>query len=79
MANKPIKIVYYSEVIDNFGRTESSFNGHIIFSVLNDVEAWNDDMTFEGENREIYFIDDLAGKEVIVDGIGIFTVPTDNE
>lgn len=74
---KPIKITYYSEIVDNWGRKEASFKGDIIFSVLNDVENWNDDMIFEGEDRQIYFISDLAGKEVLVDGVGIFTVPTD--
>jgi hypothetical protein len=34
-------------------------------------------MTFEGENNQIYFIDDLIGKEVEVENMGIFTVPED--
>jgi hypothetical protein len=70
-----IKIVYYSEVIDNFGRTESSMKGEIIFAALNNVEDWNDDMVFEGLNGRKYSIDDLIGQEVQVSGIGIFTVP----
>jgi len=70
-----IKIVYYSEVIDNWGRTESSAKGDIIFAALNNVDEWTDDMTFEDENGQKYFIDDLAGKEVCVPDIGIFTVP----
>jgi acyl-coenzyme A synthetase/AMP-(fatty) acid ligase len=74
---KPIKIVYYSEVIDNYGRTESSKQGHIIHEILNDPSLWSDDMTFEGENNQIYFIDDLIGKEVEVENMGIFTVPED--
>ena len=32
-----IKIVFYSEVIDNFGRTKSSEEGTDIFNVLKDV------------------------------------------
>jgi hypothetical protein len=72
-----IKIVYYSEVIDNYGRTESSMKGDVIFSVLNNVDEWTDDMVFEDENRRRYSIDELAGKEVSVPGIGIFTVPED--
>jgi len=69
-----IKITYYSEVIDNWGRTESSSNGTVIHKALTDVDNWNDDMTFEGDNGEIYFIDDLIGKEVLIEGIGSITV-----
>jgi hypothetical protein len=72
-----IKITYYSEVIDNFGRQESSTKGQIIFSVLNDVENFNDDMQFEDSEGNIYYIDDLIGKEVLLPDIGIFTVPTE--
>ena len=72
--SKPIKIVYYSETIDNYGRKESSSKGHNIYSVLNNPEDWSDDMVFEGENGEVYFIDDLIGKEVLVPDIGVFTV-----
>jgi hypothetical protein len=72
-----IKIVFYSEVIDNLGRTKSSTKGADIFNVLNDVEEWTDDMTFKDENGQMYFIDDLAGKEVWVADIGLFTVPAE--
>lgn len=72
-----IKIIYYKETIDNWGRTESSMKGDIIFNALNNVEDWNDDMTFEDENGRFYNIDELAGKEVDVPEIGIFTVPTE--
>ena len=75
----PIKIIYYSQVIDNYGRTESSMKGDYIFNALMCSEEWSDDMTFEGENGQIYFIDDLIGKEVSVPEIGIFTVPNDVE
>ena len=70
-----IKIVYFSETIDNWGRTESSMKGDIIFSALNNVEEWTDDMVFEDVHGEKYFIDDLIGKQVQVTDIGIFTVP----
>lgn len=70
-----ITIVYYSEVIDNQGMTESSAKGDIIFSVLNTPMDWTDDMTFKDDKGQIYFIDDLAGKEVCVPGIGVFIVP----
>ena len=71
---KPIRIVYYSETIDNMGRTESSAKGHNIFSVLNSPYEWSDDMEFFDEGGQKYFIDDLIGKEVSVPDIGIFTV-----
>lgn len=74
---KPIKIVYYSEVIDNWGRTESSAKGHNIFSVLTNVMDWTDDMVFEDDAGRKYFIDELAGKQVQVADIGIFTVPNE--
>jgi hypothetical protein len=70
-----IKIVYYSEVIDNFGRTESSAKGHNIFSVLNNPDEWTDDMLFEDDKGVKYFIDDLVGKTVMVPDIGVFEVP----
>jgi hypothetical protein len=72
-----INIIYYKETIDNWGRTESSMKGDIIFNVLNNVEDWTDDMEFEDENGKFYNIDELAGKEVDVPEIGIFTVPTE--
>ena len=72
-----INIIYYKETIDNWGRTESSMKGDIIFNVLNNVEDWTDDMEFEDENGKFYNIDELAGKEVDVREIGIFTVPTE--
>ena len=75
---KAITIVYYSEVIDNRGRTESSSIGHNIFSALtSNPDERTDDMVFEGPNGEVYFIDDLIGKLVYVPEIGIFTVPED--
>ncbi len=75
MTDTAIKIVYYSEVIDNYGRTESSSRGDIIYSALTHPDCWSDDMTFYGPNNEVYFIDDLIGKKVCVPDIGIFTVP----
>jgi len=74
-----IKIIYYKETIDNWGRTESSMKGDIIFGVLNNVEDWNDDMEFEDDKGNWHDVSDLAGKEVDVPEIGIFTVPEDPE
>lgn len=72
-----IKIVFYSEVIDNWGRTTSSNKSEIIFSVLNDTENFNDDMTFEDDNGRCYSIDELINKEVLLEGMDIFIVPDD--
>jgi hypothetical protein len=72
---KEIKIVYYTETIDNLGRTESSCKPDYIYNALMNVDDWTDDMKFEDSNRNIYFIDDLQGKKVCVPGIGIFQVP----
>ena len=74
-----IKIIYYSEVIDNFARQESSMKGSILFSVLNDVDNFTDDMTFEDDKGNNYSIDELIGQEVELADIGIFTVPSDEE
>lgn len=71
------RIVFYSETIDNWGRQEASSKAEIIQKVLNDVDNWTDDMRFEDESGNSYFIDDLAGKEVELEGIGIITVPTE--
>jgi hypothetical protein len=62
--NENIEIVYYTEVIDNFGRTESSKNVNTIEKVLTNSEDWTDDMKFEDKAGNIYFIDDLIGKDV---------------
>lgn len=69
-----IKIVYYEEPLDSYGRKEASQRGEIIFSVLNDSDSWSDDMVFFDEDNKMYFIDDLVGTDVFLDGIGIFTV-----
>ena len=69
-----IKIVRYSETVDNWGRTESSSKPQIIHSILKDSDNFSDDMVFEGPNSEVYFIDDLIGKEVVVEGFKPFIV-----
>lgn len=75
--NKAIEIVYYSEIIDNWGRTESSAKGEYIYNALMNVDEWSDDMVFVDPAGRQYFIDDLIGKSVSVPNIGIFTVPND--
>jgi|LakMenEpi03Aug12_release.lakeMendotaPanAssembly.Ray.scaffolds.fasta_scaffold529752_2 hypothetical protein len=71
-----ICIVYYSEVIDNWGTEVTSSNGSSIFSILNNPLDWSDDMIFEDDNGVVYHIDDLIGKEVYIPNIdiGVFTV-----
>ncbi len=61
-----IKIVYYSETVDNWGRTESSKKPEVIEEVLRTPAEWSDDMLFEDENGKTYFIDDLVGDTVQV-------------
>lgn len=61
-----IRIIYYEETIDNWGRTNSSDKPQIIRDVLKTPEEWTDDMRFTSEDGQIYFIDDLIGKEVFV-------------
>jgi hypothetical protein len=72
-----INIVYYKEVVDNWGRTESSRKGRIIFDVFHNVEDWTDDMIFEDNRGNLYHINDLVGKLVNVQDVGIFRVPID--
>jgi len=73
---EPINIVYYEEVLDNWGRTESSREPEQLKSVLLNVEGFTDDMTFEDNTGHIYFIDELIGHQVKV-GEDIFVVPAD--
>jgi len=61
-----IKITYYEEVIDNWGRTESSSNPDSIAAVLRNDSEWSDDMHFEDANGRVYFIDDLIGQTVLL-------------
>ncbi len=61
-----IKITYYEEVIDNWGRTESSSNPDNIAAVLRNDSEWSDDMRFEDANGRVYFIDDLIGQTVLL-------------
>jgi hypothetical protein len=74
---KAINIIYYSETIDSWGRTESSMKGPIIYMVLMGVEDWNDDMVFEDDNGRKYNIDELKGQNVSLKDIGIFSVPNE--
>jgi len=61
-----IEIVYYSEVIDNWGKTESSSKPNVIAKLLQSPEDWTDDQTFEDKLGKPYDIDSLIGKTVKV-------------
>lgn len=69
-----IKIVYYTEPIDNWGRTESSSKPEVIHEILKNSDGFTDDMEFEDDNGRVYDIDSLIGKKVIVDGFDEFIV-----
>jgi hypothetical protein len=63
------EINYYSEVIDNWGRTESSKKTEEIIKVLMSPKDFTDDMNFEGRRTKTpgsYSIDELEGKIVKV-------------
>ena len=63
-----IEIVWFSEVIDNWGRTKSSSDPKIIKKVLKNYEEWTDDMSFKDKIGNYYYIDDLIGKKIKVGG-----------
>jgi hypothetical protein len=69
-----MKIVKYRETIDNWGRTEMVTDPKQIEQVLRDPETWTDDYLFFDEENKVYFIDDLVGKEVELEGIETFKV-----
>lgn len=72
----PIIIVHYSEVVDNWGRREECSDPDKIKSILENAEEFNDDMTFEADNGQLFFIDELIGHRVQV-GASVFVVPSD--
>lgn len=69
-----IKIVYYTETIDNWGRTESSSKAELIYNILKNSDDFTDDMEFEDDKGRVYDIDSLIGKKVIVEGFDEFIV-----
>ena len=74
MEKEIINIVYYSEVIDSWGREESSTNPKVIHRILNNSAEFTDDMVFENEYENPYSIDDLIGKTVKIEGFDEFIV-----
>jgi len=69
-----IKIVYYSEVIDNWGRIESSTKPELLSKILKDPDNFTDDISFGDDNGRVYYIEDLIGKKVMVQGYEPFIV-----
>lgn len=69
-----MKIVRLEETIDNWGRTETIDQPSEIAEVLRDPETWTDDQIFYDEENRPFFIDDLIGKEVELEGIGTIKI-----
>lgn len=72
--SSPIKIVYYSETVDNWGRQKASFNPEVIFRVLSNPDNFSDDMSFTSDCGRVYFVDDLQGKTVEIEGYTSFII-----
>ena len=69
-----MKIVRLEETIDNWGRTETTRLPSEIAEILRDPETWTDDQIFYDEENRPFFIDDLIGKEVELEGIGTIKI-----
>ena len=69
-----MKIVRLEETIDNWGRTETTSLPSEIAEILRDPETWTDDQIFYDEENRPFFIDDLIGKEVEIEGIGTIKI-----
>ena len=66
--NDPIEISLYIDVVNNRGKETKSTDQKAIEKVLKDPDNFTDDMRFEDKQRRLYFIDDLIGKNVKVNG-----------
>lgn len=69
-----MKIVRLEETVDNWGRTETTSLPSEIAEILRDPETWTDDQIFYDEENRPFFIDDLIGKEVEIEGIGTIKI-----
>ena len=69
-----MKIVRLEATIDNWGRTETTSLPSEIAEILRDPETWTDDQIFYDEENRPFFIDDLIGKEVEIEGIGTIKI-----
>ena len=71
--NSLIEIVLFADVLDNSGKEQVSESPAEILQVLKASDEFTDDMRFEDNHGNIYFIDDLLGKTVKV-GEAVFEV-----
>jgi hypothetical protein len=71
--NSLIEIVLFADVLDNSGKEQVSESPAEILQVLKASDEFTDDMRFEDNYGNIYFIDDLLGKTVKV-GEAVFEV-----
>ena len=69
-----IKIVSLTDVIDNWGRTETVTDPLEIQQVLLSPGEWTDDLTFTDDQGQVYWIDDLIDREVELHGVDRFRV-----
>lgn len=69
-----MKIVRLEETVDNWGRTETTSLPSEIAEILRDPATWSDDQIFYDEENRPFFIDDLIGKEVELEGIGTIKI-----
>jgi len=67
-----IRLVRFEEIIDNWGRKELSDDPTRIYEVLHQPEEWTDDMSFESPEDQIFFLDDLIGKQIKIEGYDPF-------
>jgi hypothetical protein len=72
---EPIVIDRCVETVDLYS-SPIKHRGASLYKLLISPEEWTDDMIFEAESGEVYFIDDLVGKKVRV-GTFIFVVQED--
>jgi hypothetical protein len=70
-----IHITRCLEVIDNLGNQVVRLSGPDIHGVLTCTQDWSDDLSFEDCGGRLYFIEDLMGKLVLINDVGIITVP----
>ena len=74
-----IHITRCLEVIDNLGNQVVKLSGPDIHAALTHVQDWSDDLSFVDCGGRLYFIDDLAGKSVLINDVGIIKVPQNED
>lgn len=63
-----VEIVEFVEVLDNWGAEDRTSDTYRIEVILNDKDHWSDDMRFIGDDHNVYFIDNMIGKEFLING-----------